>query len=73
MTDEGINRRRAAILITDVAGYGRLMEDDRSATVSALEAYRETVTIATEQHRERMPSGQSSRCRSVKQTTTLRA
>ena len=35
------NRKLAAILSADVAGYSRLMGDDEQATVSTLKAYRE--------------------------------
>ena len=34
-------RKLAAILIADVRGYSRLMEDDDEATVRTLKAYRE--------------------------------
>ncbi len=41
MATEGYKRKISAILSADVAGYSRLMEDDESATVRTVEAYRE--------------------------------
>ena len=35
MADQSIERRLAAILAADVAGYTRLMEDDSDGTVAA--------------------------------------
>ncbi len=54
MTKEGYKRKISAILSADVAGYSRLMEDDESETVSTLEAYRETIFNAIEDHRGRV-------------------
>lgn len=54
MAKEGYKRKISAILSADVVGYSRLMEDDESATVSTLEAYRETTIIAIDQHRGRV-------------------
>ena len=51
MATEGYKRKISAILSADVAGYSRLMEDDESATVRTVEAYRETIIIAIKQHR----------------------
>jgi TolB-like protein/class 3 adenylate cyclase len=54
MVKEGYKRKISAILSADVAGYSRLMENDESATVSTLEAYRETIFNAIEDHRGRV-------------------
>jgi TolB-like protein/class 3 adenylate cyclase len=54
MAKEGYKRKISAILSADVVGYSRLMEDDESATVSTLEAYRETIFTAIEDHRGRV-------------------
>lgn len=40
MADEGVQRRLAAILAADVAGYSRLMGRDEEGTLSALIAHR---------------------------------
>jgi TolB-like protein len=47
MADQSIQRRLAAILAADVAGYTRLMEEDSEGTVAAWQDARETV-IKTE-------------------------
>jgi adenylate cyclase len=39
MTTEGINRKLAAILQTDVVGYSRLMSEDEDATLRTLTSY----------------------------------
>ena len=39
------NRRLAAILAADVAGYSRLMADDEEATLRTLATYRRAVWI----------------------------
>ena len=39
MEPKGFHRKLTAILSADVAGYSRLMQDDESATVKALESY----------------------------------
>ena len=43
MGDQSFQRRLAAILAADVAGYTRLMEEDSEGTVSAWSAAREEV------------------------------
>ena len=43
MADHGVQRRLAAILAADVAGYTRLMEEDTDGTVAAWKAAREDV------------------------------
>ena len=40
MTDESIERRLAAILSADVAGYSRLMSEDEAGTLATLKAHR---------------------------------
>ena len=45
-----IERRLAAILAADVAGYGRLMAADEEATLRILEAYRRTVSDLINEH-----------------------
>ena len=40
MADTHADKRLAAILAADVAGYSRLMEADEIATVATLDAYR---------------------------------
>ena len=40
MADPHVDKRLAAILAADVAGYSRLMETDERATVATLDAYR---------------------------------
>jgi adenylate cyclase len=53
MTDPARSRKLVAILVADVAGYSRLMQDDEQATVAMLDASREIFRdqIATEQGR----------------------
>ena len=43
MAEEGIERRLAAIISADVAGYSRLMAKDEAGTLSALKALRKNV------------------------------
>ncbi len=40
MAREGVERRLAAILSADVAGYSRLMRADEAGTIAALKAHR---------------------------------
>ena len=40
-----VERRLAAILSADVAGYSRLMADDEDATVRTVTAYREQIEL----------------------------
>ena len=51
--DEG-ERRLAAILSADVAGYAKLMGDDERATVRTLTDYREVFRDHIERHRGRV-------------------
>ena len=43
MTGDGVERRLAAIMSADVAGYSRLMGKDETGTLSALKALRKDV------------------------------
>ena len=43
MADQTVQRRLAAILAADVAGYTRLMEEDTDGTVAAWQAARADV------------------------------
>jgi len=54
LTSEPAERRLAAILSADVAGYSRLMAADEDATVRRLAAYREEVALLLRQHRGRL-------------------
>src|SRR5215468_2408286 len=50
-----MDRRLAAILAADVAGYSRLMSKDEAGTLAALQAYRSELIIpAIERHRGRI-------------------
>src|SRR6516165_9946131 len=49
-----VNRRLAAILCADVAGYARLMGDDEERTLAALKAHRrELILYVITQNKER--------------------
>ena len=54
MADEGFERKLAAILIADVEGYSRLMDDDEEATVRTLTAYRTAINNIVQQYRGRI-------------------
>ena len=55
MTSEKVERRLAAILAGDVAGYSRLMGADEVGTLEALKAHRrETVDPAIAEHKGRI-------------------
>ena len=47
-------RRLAAILSADVAGYSRLMAEDEQGTIQTLTAYREAIRTLVEQHHDRV-------------------
>jgi class 3 adenylate cyclase/TolB-like protein/Tfp pilus assembly protein PilF len=49
-----LQRRLAAILSADVVGYSRLMAEDDTETVRALQAYRDVVALLVGQHRGRV-------------------
>jgi TolB-like protein/class 3 adenylate cyclase/cytochrome c-type biogenesis protein CcmH/NrfG len=48
-----VERRLAAILSADVAGYSRLMAEDEVGTVRTLSAYREQMDVLIREHRGR--------------------
>ena len=54
MADPHGERKLAAILSADVAGYSRLMADDEAATIRTLRDYRESVDLLVRQHRGRV-------------------
>ena len=54
MDPQGVERKLAAILSADVAGYSRLMAEDEAATVRTLSEYREQVAMLVRQHRGRV-------------------
>jgi class 3 adenylate cyclase/pimeloyl-ACP methyl ester carboxylesterase len=55
MAEARVERRLAAILAADVAGYSRLMSADESGTLSALQAHRcELIAPAIKRHRGRI-------------------
>ena len=54
MDPDAAERRLAAILIADVAGYSRLMADDEDATVRTVTAYREQIELHVRQAGGRM-------------------
>ena len=55
MAEERVQRRLAAILAADVAGYSRLMEQDEAGTLAALKARRrEIVSPLVAHHRGRI-------------------
>jgi adenylate cyclase len=43
MAEARVERRLAAILAADIAGYSRLMGNDEIATLAALKAYRREI------------------------------
>ncbi len=54
MADPEGSRKLEAILVADVAGYSRLMQDDDEATVATLETYRTVFREKIEAHRGRV-------------------
>src|ERR1051325_6440623 len=50
----GMERKLAAILSTDVAGYSRLMGDDEEATIRTLTAYRSLISSLIQHYRGRV-------------------
>ena len=52
MPPEDLERKLAAILSSDVAGYGRLMRDDEQATIRTLTDYRRVMANLVQQHRD---------------------
>ncbi len=53
MDPDAVERKLAAILSADVAGYSRLMAQDEVATLRALAAYMEEIRLLVRQHRGR--------------------
>jgi adenylate cyclase len=51
MADKVFKRKLAAILITDVEGFSRLMDVDEEATISTLTACRTAITGIVQQYR----------------------
>lgn len=54
MDSDPVERRLAAILNADVAGYSRLMADDENATIRIVTAYREQIELQIRQVRGRL-------------------
>ncbi|MBW2282127.1 MAG: adenylate/guanylate cyclase domain-containing protein [Deltaproteobacteria bacterium] len=54
MDPEDVERRLAAILSADVAGYSRLMAADEAATVRTISAYREEIGVLIRQNGGRL-------------------
>lgn len=54
MESDRIDRKLAALLSADVAGYSRLMAQDEEGTVERIGAYREEVSLLVQQHRGRL-------------------
>lgn len=54
MEQTRFNRKLAAILSADVAGFSRLMREDEAATVRTLEAYKKTISGVVSRHRGRI-------------------
>jgi adenylate cyclase len=52
-----ITRRLAAILVADVAGYGRPMATDEEATLRTMDAYRRTISDLISEHAGRIFGG----------------
>src|SRR5262249_5158487 len=50
LTDNRVERRLAAILAADVAGYSRLMGADEEATLRTLDTYRRTISDLISEH-----------------------
>ncbi len=54
MASPNVERKLAAILCADVAGYSRLMGADEEATIETLTAYRKVFLSHIESHRGRV-------------------
>src|SRR6516164_300386 len=54
MAGERVQRRLAAILAADVAGYSRLMGSDEERTLAGLKACRELINLKSKEHRGRI-------------------
>ncbi len=57
MVEERVQRRLAAILAADVAGYSRLMGEDEEATLQTLKTYREVIDGLVANHDGRVFGG----------------
>jgi adenylate cyclase len=54
MVGDRVQRRLAAILVADVAGYSRLMGSDDEGTLAGLKAGRELIDLKSKEHRGRI-------------------
>ena len=54
MAGERVQRRLAAILAADVAGYSRLMGSDEERTLAGLKSCRELINLTSKVHRGRI-------------------
>src|SRR5262245_58575104 len=54
MAEERVQRRLAAILAADVAGYSRLMSADEEGTLRTLNIYRSVMVQFIEEHQGRI-------------------
>ena len=54
MTDAGTERRLAAIVAVDVAGYSRLMGADEAGTLATLKAHQKAATPLVQSHGGRL-------------------
>jgi adenylate cyclase len=54
MAGKRVQRRLAAILVADVAGYSRLMGSDDEGTLAGLKAGRELIDLKSKEHRGRI-------------------
>jgi adenylate cyclase len=54
MAGERMQRRLAAILAADVAGYSRLMGSDDERTLAGLKVCRELIDLKSKEHRGRV-------------------
>jgi class 3 adenylate cyclase len=50
MDEAHVERRLAAILVADIAGYSRLMAEDEAATVAALKGHQAVVLPLVDAH-----------------------
>ena len=54
MDEAHVERRLAAILVADIAGYSRLMAEDEAATVAALKGHQAIILPMVEAHGGRL-------------------
>ena len=50
MAQDKFKRKQTTIFSADVAGYSRLMGEDRAATVKTSEAYKQVMSFLIKQH-----------------------